>query len=124
MSWNNIKLFPADTAFSRYLRLKHRKCQKCNRPGFGDENIHGLEASHYFSRGKWNVRYDESNVDCLCKACHKGFHKAPSEYDRWKEDQLGEREFGLLTLRANSRSDLGSSYWKTLTKKQAEGIFK
>lgn len=112
-----------DTVFSRFIRLKHKRCQKCGRLGHGDEQIFGLEASHYFSRRKWSTRFDESNVDCLCKVCHKEFHKYPSEYERWKEDQLGERDFELLTLRANGRSQMGSKFWKGLTKKQAEKIF-
>lgn len=123
MSWHNIKIFPVDIAFSRYIRLKHKKCQKCGRLGEGDEGIHGLEASHYFSRGKWGIRFDENNVDCLCKSDHLKFHKHPYEYDKWKLEQLGKRDFDLLTVRAWAKSDLGSGYWKKLTKKQAEELF-
>lgn len=123
MSWNQAKIFPADTAFSLVIRTKHKKCMMCGRLGHGDNGIFGLQASHYFSRGKWSVRYDEENVDVLCISCHKKVHQQPGIYEEWKIDQLGDNGFGLLTLRANQRSAMGSGYWKSLSKKQAEAIF-
>ena len=51
-SWHSIKIDPADTMFSRYLRLKERKCMRCGRPGEGEEGINGLQASHFHSRKK------------------------------------------------------------------------
>lgn len=124
MGWNNPKFFPADTAYSRYIRLKRGKCDRCGRLGYGDEGIFGLEASHFYSRGKWSVRFDDENVDVLCKSDHKKAHQKPEEFERWKIEQMGQPAFDRLTLRAHTRSNEGSSYWKKLTKKQAEELFK
>jgi len=102
MSWNNIKRDPADIAFSKYIRLKHKKCQRCGRVGEGNLGIDGLQASHYKSRHKESVRFDFENVDCLCVSCHKYFTDHPNEYDEWKIGQLGEKAYDLLILRANT----------------------
>lgn len=45
------------------------------------------------------------------------------EYEDFKYTQLGQKAFDALTLRAWNKSQLGSTYWKKLTKKQAEAIF-
>lgn len=122
MSWNTAKAFPADTVFSVFIRMKHKQCMMCGRLGHGDQGIFGLQASHYFSRSKWSVRYDEGNVDVLCVSCHKKVHKQPKMYEEWKIQQL-DKDYDLLVLRAQSRSQMGSNFWKTLTKKQAEKLF-
>lgn len=102
MGWNNIKINKADTLFSRYIRLKHKKCMYCGRRGEGPDGIFGLQASHYFGRAKQTVRFDEENVDVLCIACHRklGTLNRP-EYERWKREQLGER-YDILNLRAHT----------------------
>lgn len=123
MSWNSTKQFSADKVFSILIRSKHKKCLMCGRLGSGDDGIFGLQASHYFGRSKWSVRYDEENVDVLCVSCHKKVHQEPKMYEEWKLEQLGRLAFDLLTLRANSRSAMGSAFWKKLTYKQAEKIF-
>lgn len=123
MSWNEAKRFPADIVFSKLIRMKHRKCVMCGRMGTGDDGIFGLQASHYFGRGKWSVRFDEENVDVLCISCHKKVHKEPKMYEEWKIDNLGEKAYDLLVLRAHQRSQMGSNFWKKLTTKQAEKLF-
>lgn len=123
MSWHKTKRFPADIVFSEVVRLRDKKCLYCGRKGTGDKHISGLQASHFYGRGKWNVRYDWDNVDSLCISCHKWSHQHPGEYEDWKYKQLGEDGFNKLTLRAWAKSPLGSNYWKKLTKKQAEEVF-
>jgi hypothetical protein len=128
MSWNTAKILPADKVFSVLIRSKAKKCMMCGKLGTGDDGIFGLQASHYFSRRKWNVRYDEENVDSVCISCHKAVHEGKKifneSYEEFKIHQLGQRGFDLLTLRSNTRSQLGSNFWKELTTKQAEKIFK
>lgn len=123
MSWNTAKAFPADKVFSIMIRSKHKSCMMCGRLGTGPDGIFGLQASHYFSRAKWNVRYDPENVDVLCISCHKKVHKDKPMYDEWKLGQLGQKAFDLLTLRANSTSKMGSSFYKHLSKSQATELF-
>ena len=105
MSWNSIKVDPADRDFSLYIRLKAKKCVKCGKKGEPDRfgrPVMGLQASHYKGRGKWSTRFDEQNVDPLCISCHKRFTEHKGEYDDWKLQQLGEKEYNNLILRANT----------------------
>jgi 5-methylcytosine-specific restriction endonuclease McrA len=124
MSWNTAKILPADKVFSVLIRSKAKKCMMCGKPGTGDDGIFGLQASHYFSRRKWNVRYDRENVDVLCISCHKKTHENKGMYEEFKIKQLGQKGFDLLTLRVNCRSQLGSNFWKNMTEKQAKKVFK
>lgn len=103
MSWNNIKRDPADIVFSQYIRLKHKKCMNCGRVGTGDKGIDGLQASHFHSRRKETVRFDEENVDVLCIACHRKLGTDDKQaYKEFKKKQLGQRGYDLLELRANT----------------------
>lgn len=102
MNWNKITIDPADSAFSKWLRLQYKKCQRCQRSGTGERGIDGLQASHFHSRRKWTTRFDPLNVDCLCAGCHRYFTEHKTEYEDWKEDQLGTQGYNLLMLRANT----------------------
>lgn len=103
MGWNNIRLDQADVLFSKYIRFKAKKCAYCGRAGTGALGIFGLQASHFHSRRKESVRFDEENVDPLCVSCHRklGTDNKP-EYEAWKIKQLGQKKFDLLMLRANT----------------------
>lgn len=108
MGWNQIKIKPADRLFSTYIREKANwKCRKCGKVcRVNGEWIGRLEASHYFSRGHGNTKFDEQNVYSLCGGCHKrmGGYK-PSEdgeYDLWVKEMLGEKEYTKLKIRAKS----------------------
>ncbi len=103
MSWSNIKRDKADTVFSRYIRLLRKQCENCGRKGTGNEGITGLQASHYHSRRKESVRFDEENVDVLCIGCHRKLGTDDRKaYDAFKIKQLGQKGFNLLMLRANT----------------------
>lgn len=124
MGWHTTKSFPADVVFSRFVRLRDGKCVLCGRLGTGPDGIFGLQASHFYSRGKWSTRYDQHNVWSLCISDHKKSHQDISEYKNFLIEQLGQQAFDALTVRAWARSHLGSNFWKRLTVKQAEKIFK
>lgn len=107
MSWHKIKLDPADIAFSNYIRRKAKYiCEKdgtvCRIDG---KWVVKMDASHYWSRGRENVRFDERNVHALCSTCHKrmGGHtkNENGEYDLWMKELLGEVEFDRLKIDAN-----------------------
>jgi hypothetical protein len=105
MSWGMIKIDSADRVFSKYIRLKAKKCANCGRRGTGEEGITGLQASHYYGRRKESVRFDEENVDVFCIGCHKRLGTDyRNEYEDFKRKQLGEKGFDLLMLRANTPS--------------------
>lgn len=101
MGWNNIKIDPSDRDFSKYIRLKSKKCMRCGKRGEGPDGIFGLQASHFHSRRKWTTRFDEENVDVLCIGCHRFFTEHKTEYKEWKKGQIGEKAYDLLELRAN-----------------------
>lgn len=103
MSWNTIKIDPADRYFSKYIRLKAKKCMNCGRRGEGKEGVTGLQASHFHSRRKESVRFDTENVDVLCIGCHRrmGTYER-EEYKAFKLKQLGQKAYDLLELRANT----------------------
>ena len=99
MSWYKTKLDPADVAWSKYIRTKAGwRCARCGREASG----RGLHCAHFHSRRKESVRYDEQNTDALCANCHKEFTGNYSEHKKWKLSQLGQSQYDLLELRANT----------------------
>ena|SRR3990167_1319508 len=105
MGWNNIKIDKADALFSEYIRLLRKKCERCGRRGEMTQKglpIKGLQASHFHGRRKESVRYDPLNVDCLCIGCHKHFTINRDLYREWKKEKLGERQYDLLQLLAET----------------------
>lgn len=117
MSWNKVKLDPADTAFSKYLRAQAKwTCARCGRHAEGQ----GLHAAHFHARRKESVRFDEENVDALCANCHRHFTHHYEEHKAWKLAQLGQDRYDLLALRANQRGEKNREaekiYWRTKLK--------
>lgn len=107
MSYRTIKIRPADTLFSNYIRQKAGwRCEYCGKLCKIDgEWKWKLEASHYWSRSHENVRFDPRNVHALCFTCHKdlgGYTRSENgEYDLWMKKILGQKEYKLLKLEAN-----------------------
>ena len=102
MGWHSIKRDPADIDFSRWLRLRKKKCEKCGRRGTGIDGITGLEASHFHGRAKWTTRFDVDNVDVLCTSDHMYFTSHKTEYEEWKLKKLGRRKYNILELESNT----------------------
>ena len=64
----------ADIVWSLIIRLKHGKCQICNKPGVMTKKglpVGGLNAHHVIPRGNLKYRHDLRNGQCLCIGCHK-----------------------------------------------------
>lgn len=116
------KLFPADNSFSDLIRSRDGwSCHRCSM--YYEPPTRALHCSHFYSRGKWGTRFDEDNCIALCYGCHRYMDKHIGEYEEYKIHQLGQQRFDALTVRAWNRSPLGSTYWKKLTRKQADRIF-
>ena len=99
----NIKIDKADFVFSQYVRLRDKKCLRCNSPV--KLNAKGLpvshQASHYFGRGQESTRFDPKNVDTLCFSCHTLWGSRDREdYRFFKIKQLGTMGFDLLLFRS------------------------
>lgn len=100
----NIKIDAADREFSIYIRLRDEVCQRCRRPGWPDAKgrpIKGLQASHYFGRGRESTRFDPDNVIALCMGCHQYWGSTNREdYREYMIKRLGEKGFNDLSTRA------------------------
>lgn len=100
---SNIKIDPADKAFSKYLRLTVGKCARCGSPvkfnKEGDPVSH--QASHFQGRRKEATRFDLENVDCLCGGCHKYFTAMPYEHVQWQIKTKGQKTVDEIILRSN-----------------------
>lgn len=107
MSWHTIKRRKVDIMFADYIKKKAKFCcEKCGKLcKVGDEWVAQLDASHYFSRRKENVRHDSRNVYALCSSCHRrmgGYTRDENgEYDLWVKAKLGNNEYQLLKWDAN-----------------------
>ena len=115
MSFGKIKLDKADKMFSRYIRLRDKRCVRCGRPGepnANGEEINGLECSHYFGRGRESTRFDPENCDSLDAGCHQYWSTNKESYRDFKIRQLGEDGFEKLRIRAEmiSKKDRKVAY--------------
>src|SRR5258708_7833207 len=98
--WGRIKIRRAETLFSLYLRKKRNyRCEYC---GAFFPQGRGLTVSHYWTRGKESVRFDEENCDILCIKDHQFFEEHKTEYREWKIKRMGEPAFNLLMVRAHT----------------------
>jgi len=89
----------------RTLLLKKQKytCQRC-KTKYSEvrSECQGLHVSHYYGRGNWLTRLDFNNVDLHCHGCHAYLGGNPHMFKEWKFDALGEAEYSMLVLKANS----------------------
>ncbi|MCA9333855.1 recombination protein NinG [Candidatus Saccharibacteria bacterium] len=99
----NIKLRPSDRAFSQYIRMRDRACQRCG--SAVKFNSQGLpvshQASHFQGRGKEATRFDPENVDTLCGGCHQYLTANPYEHVAWQIKKKGKRAVDAIVLRSN-----------------------
>ena len=109
----------ADKVFSDYIRTRDNwTCVRCKRHDpVTTEQKSALQCSHYFGRARESVRFNEQNADCLCMGCHQFWGSTNREdYRAFKIKQLGQRDFDLLTIEANSYAKkdrkLAYIYWK------------
>ncbi|NTU69990.1 hypothetical protein HGB13_04200 [bacterium] len=111
-----IKIDKADAMFSKFIRLRDKRCVRCGRRGEPDKDglpIIGLQNSHYFGRVKESTRFEPSNCDSLCMGCHQEWGSNDREaYRQFKIKQLGDQGLKLLTIQANTykKKDRKMSY--------------
>lgn len=124
-----IKIDKADIKFSQYIRLRDKKCVRCNFPI--KLNDIGLplnnQCSHYFGRGKEGTRFEPDNCDALCFGCHQEWGSNDREsYRQFKIKQLGEQRFKTLQLQAYSyhKKDrfIELIKWKAMLEKLIENL--
>lgn len=97
MSRFRIKISEADRLFSLYIR--HRdgfKCARCHRIKESAQN------SHFFGRGMYSTRFDETNCTTLCWSCHDRWGgQDRREYENYMIKWLGKKGFAALNVRAH-----------------------
>jgi len=117
-----IKIDPADTAFSQWIRLRDRQCVKCGSPvRFNEKGLPiSHQASHFKGRKKESTRFDPNNVDTLCWGCHSYFGSQPNEHYDWQVARKGQDMVDKLILASNlyAKRDRKSEaiYWKAKLK--------
>ncbi len=113
-----MKTDPADQYFSKYIRLRDGECRRCHSlvefNANGDPISH--QNSHFQGRRKENTRFDPSNADCLCGACHMYFTANPAEHYLWQVAQKGQNTVNEIIVRSSSycKKDrkLAAMVWK------------
>lgn len=119
----NIKIDPADVAFSQWIRLRDGRCLRCKKPVVlnGKGMPVSLQASHFQGRGKESTRFDVENVCALCTGCHAYFTAYPAEHYLWQVHRLGQDVVDALVLRSNMmvKKDRKSElmYWRAELRK-------
>lgn len=119
-----MKMDPADTAFSKWIRMRDGECVRCH--SLVRYNADRLpvshHASHYCGRRREGTRFEPDNVDTLCHACHRWWETEDREaYREYKVAQLGQERFDEMTLQSRlyHKKDRKSEelYWKLELKK-------
>ena len=115
--FGRIKIRPADSLYSKWLREERKCCERC-----GSRN--SLQVSHFYGRANEAVRFDPRNTDCLCFGCHAYFTANPPEYVAWKIKRMGDQEYKQLMVAANTykkRDDAMVILWlNQLMKKESK----
>lgn len=120
MGFGGIKITPADSYFSKWIRRRDNyTCQKCGMIHL--PNSMGLHNSHFFGRRSLSTRFDPENCDALCFKCHQKFSENPNDYRDWKRRRLGNKKFDALVIRGHlPRAD--KLDWKLEAKKWREKL--
>ena len=79
-----------DAIFSKYIRLKNSnngqcECYTCGKLMDWTEAQNG----HFYTRGRYSTRWDESNVRCQCVGCNVFLHGNYINYTRNMVNEIG-----------------------------------
>lgn len=83
----------ADSLFSQFIRVRDKKCVLCG-------TVKNLTAGHLIKRGKKSVRFDETNVNCLCSVCNYKDNFEHDIYVAWWLRQYGSTPYQDLVDRS------------------------
>ena len=114
-----MRIDPADSAFSKWIRNRDKVCQRCHKPS------ESLQCSHFYGRTMESVRFEPDNCDALCYGCHRYWEKEDREaYRAFKLKQLGQARFDSLILQAHTYHKKDRAFelirWKLALQKQDE----
>ena len=68
------------------------------------QSTHVIQSHHIISSTNWNLRFDEENGICLCRACHVIWLKQfPTDYVKWLNEKWPGR-LDSLELRRHEKT--------------------
>ena len=118
MGFGKTKIDAADSAFSKWIRLRDSMCMRCRTPvklNAKGEPV-SLQASHFQGRRKESTRFSPDNVDALCGGCHQYFGSNPGEHYQWQVKMKGLEKVEAIILQSNltTKKDRKAEflYWK------------
>ena len=80
-----------DREFSRLIKLRDKKCQRCGR----EDGT--LQCSHVYPKGTYrSMRWEPDNAKLLCYRCHLWWHLNPVLAADWLREYLGVTKVNLL----------------------------
>lgn len=113
-----VRIDPADTAFSQWVRLRDKECRRCHSPvTFNDKGLPvSHQTSHFQGRRKEGTRFEPLNADTLCGGCHQYFTANPGEHYEWQVKTKGQKIVDQIILQSNTykKKDrkLEAIYWR------------
>lgn len=113
---------PLDNLYSTYIRAKANwRCERCHLDCSGNHQY--LTNSHFHGRRKESVRFDDDNCVSFCRKCHEWAeaHKK-TEYKDWMIEHLGEKEFDLLQMKAETPSKSDDFLMKIIVQEKIKGL--
>ena len=109
MGFYRIKIRQSDKVFSEAIRERDGwKCQykfKCAGVIDYRSNPGALSCSHFLKRRHESTRFDPENCDAACASCHMFVEdtvEGKQALEWWKLQQLGERRYKLLHIKAQT----------------------
>ncbi len=117
-----IKRTPADIEFSKCVRERvNWTCEKCGKY-FPEGSRGGLDCSHFYGRGSWEIRFDPLNAEALCYGCHShygGVQRIPTEnIKEILQEKMQDRELGLAARRTKGKGEISKHYRQELKRMQ------
>jgi len=96
-----IRIDLADKYFSLFIRYRADwRCERCGTPY--EVGSQGLHCSHFYGRARESTRFAPENCSAHCMGCHSFLGANPEDHRHWKLNQMGQRAYDLLMIKANT----------------------
>jgi hypothetical protein len=118
-----IKRTPADIAFSKCIRERvNWTCENCGNY-FPEGSRGGLDCSHFFGRGNWEIRFDPQNAEALCYGCHSHYGGVQRLDDGVRDvlyEKMQDRNLGRESRKTKGKGEIAKHYRAELKRMQEE----
>jgi len=89
-----VKEKTLDDLFSRYIRARDGRCQRC-----GDTPV---DCSHIAKRRHRATRWDPENAVGHCRRCHSHLETHPAEMEAWARGYMGNERYEAVMERSRA----------------------